>query len=125
MTLFYSSISILCAAVVGLLVGFVAGYLVLGRYLGGFDRALERSPRLANATATIWGYNEVDKRIRGGATLDEIGKFIDEDTDRLVEAIKTKDVGRSIWEATRNERGNPRAPRTKERGRPDPPDAHE
>ncbi len=96
-TLFFASISIVCAAVLGLAGGVLLGARLTLRLMGGFKKLFDK-PEYRTTAGAVWALHRVETLCKGGASVDEIGAFVQAEGDRIAARIQ-EGAGPDILEA--------------------------
>lgn len=85
MTLFYTSVSIVCAAVLGLGVGGYVGFRFAYWLLQRSFETMMKSEAYRTPLVLAWAYTQVRNRIYDGATVEELAAFLDQEGARIEE----------------------------------------
>lgn len=83
MPVFWASISIVCAAAVGLFVGMRVAFRLSMWIHRKWEERLGSDAAVRSATAVNWAYERVHERIKSGASIEELHKFVHAEIDRL------------------------------------------
>lgn len=81
--LFYAAISVVIAFALGF-GGGIAAVLIVWSVRGSIAAKI---PAVRNLVSTAWAYDQVAQRIRRGATLDQLQDFLDDEDERISEAL--------------------------------------
>jgi hypothetical protein len=85
MTLFYASLSIVCAAVVALIVGAYGGFRFAYWMLQRSFNVLMEDNAQRTPMAVAWAYAQIQSLVDEGATVDQIRDFLRMEAERIEE----------------------------------------
>lgn len=94
-SVFYASLSVVAALVVGLVGGAILGVRLWIKFSGGMDR-LFHDPAYRNTAGAVWVLGEVYRMINDDCTIDDLRQWVDEKGDDYAEGMKTPEVGARI-----------------------------
>ena len=99
--MFYASMSIIAAAVLGLGVGAYVGIRLWNRFVQSFDKAMSLD-KYKNTAGAVWLGHTVREKLRDGATTKELSQWLDEVGDEM--KLRGKEMGPDILDAWRSTR---------------------
>ncbi len=91
MTLFYASVSIITASVLGLVIGAVVGIRFWIRFIKSMDKALSLEKH-KNTAGAMWLAHSVREKIRDGATTAELTKWLDAKADEMTVVVEGREL---------------------------------
>ena len=96
MTMFYASMSIIAAAVLSFVAGAYVGIRFWLRYIRSMDKVLLLKKH-RNTAGAVWFMASVRREIRGGASIDDLNKWLDAKSDEM--ELRGREMGPDLIEA--------------------------